>query len=147
MKIILLKDIKKIGKKYEVKDVADGYALNMLIPGKMAIPATPGNMNMIDAKKKADMFEVAKNDAELQKALNEIKGISIEMKGKVNDKGHLFAGIHKDEIITAVKKQKGVNLVAEHVILEKPIKEVGEHSIIVKVGEREVVFKLNIKAE
>ena len=104
-------------------------------------------MNDSITAKKADMFEVAKNDAELQKALNEIKGISIEMKGKVNDKGHLFAGIHKDEIITAVKKQKGVNLVAEHVILEKPIKEVGEHSIIVKVGEREVVFKLNIKAE
>ena len=147
MKIILLKDVKKIGKKYEVKDVADGFALNKLIPGGLAIPATPGNVNMIEAKKKGDMLETAKTEAEIQKAMSEIKGISIEMKGKVNDKGHLFAGIHKLEIIEAVKKQKGVNISADHLLLEKPIKEVGEHAITVKVNDREVAFKLNIKAE
>ena len=145
MKIILLKDIKKIGKKYDIKDVADGYAINMLIPGKLAIAATPGNVNLVETKKKGDMLENAKNEAELQKALNEIKGISIEMTGKVNDKGHLFAGIHKEAVLEAVKKQKGINIIAEHLILEKPLKEVGEHAIIVKVGDREVTFKLVIK--
>jgi len=147
MKIILLKDVKKIGKKYDIKDVADGFALNMLIPNKSAIPATQGNLNMIEVKKKGDSLATAKNEAELQKALNEIKGIAVTMSGKVNDKGHLFAGIHKEEIIEAVKKQKGVTLLAEYVELEKPIKEVGEHLINVKVGEREVAFKLVIKAE
>ncbi len=147
MKIILLKDVKKIGKKYEIKEVADGYALNMLIPGKLAIPATSGNVNMVEVKKKGDLLETAKTEAEIQKALNEIKGISIEMVGKVNDKGHLFAGIHKPEIIEALKKQKGVNIAIDHVLLEKPIKEVGEHSITVKVGDREVAFRLNIKPE
>jgi large subunit ribosomal protein L9 len=147
MKIILLKDVKKIGKKYEVKDVADGYALNMLIPNKMAIPATSGNINMIEVKKKTDMLENAKTEAELQKALSEIKGISIEIRGKVNDKGHLFAGIHKEEIMDALKKQKNVNISAEHLLLEKPIKEVGEHAITIKINDREAAFKLNIKAE
>jgi len=147
MKVILIKDVKKMGKKYEIKDVADGHALNMLIPNGMAIPATPGNVKMIEAKKKGDMLETAKTQAEIQKALDEIKGISIEMAGKVNDKGHLFAGIHKTEIIEAMKKQKGVNISAEHMILEKPVKEVGEHVITVKVGDREVAFKLNIKPE
>lgn len=147
MKIILLKDVKKIGKKYDIKDVADGFAINSLIPSKSAIPATPANVNMVEAKKKGDMLVTAKSEAELQKALNEIKGISVEIKGKVNEKGHLFAGIHKEEIIEAVKKQKGVNLVAEHLVLEKPIKEVGEHAITVKVHDREVAFKLVIKAE
>ena len=147
MKVILLKDVKKIGKKYEVKNVADGFALNMLIPNGLAIPATPGNVNMVETKKKGDALENAKTEAELQKALNEIKGISIDIAGKVNDKGHLFAGIHKTEIIEAVKKQKGVNIAEEHLLLEKPIKEVGEHAITVKVGDREAVFKLNIKPE
>jgi len=147
MKIILLKDVKKIGKKYDVKDVADGFALNMLIPGRLAIPATPGNVNMIETKKKGDMLENAKTEAEVQKALNEIKGISIEIKGKVNDKGHLFAGIHKEQISLEVKKQKGVTILAEHLVMEKPIKEVGEHAITVKIGDREVAFKLVIKAE
>ena len=145
MKIILLKDVKKIGKKYDVKNVADGYALNMLIPNGLALPATTGNVNMVEVKKKGDMLENAKTEAELQKALNDIKGIAIEMSGKVNDKGHLFAGIHKPEIIEAVKKQKGVNISAEHLILDKPIKEVGDHAITVKVGEREAVFNLVIK--
>ena len=147
MKIILLKDVKKIGKKYEMKEVADGYALNMLIPNGLALPATQGNMNLIETKKKGDMLETVKTDAELQKALNEVKGISIEIKGKVNEKGHLFAGIHKEEIVEAVKKQKGLNIHVEHLLLEKPIKEVGEHAITVKVHDREVAFKLIIKAE
>ena len=145
MKIILLKDVKKIGKKYEVKDVADGFALNMLIPNGLALPATSGNVNMIEVKKKGDMLENAKNEAEVQKALNEIKGISITMAGKVNDKGHLFAGIHKTEIIEEIKKQKNINIHADHLILEKPIKEVGDHAITVKVGDKEVTFNLIIK--
>ncbi|MFA7252798.1 MAG: 50S ribosomal protein L9 [Candidatus Paceibacterota bacterium] len=146
MKIILLKDVKKIGKKYDIKDVADGFALNMLIPNKSAIPATTGNINMIDVKKKADLFLTAKNDFELQKALNEIKGVAITMSGKVNDKGHLFAGIHKEEIVEELKKQKGVNLSVDHLVLEKPIKEIGEHAIPVKIGDREVTFKLLIQS-
>jgi large subunit ribosomal protein L9 len=147
MKIILLKDVKKLGKKYEVKEVADGHALNMLIPNGLALVATPGNINMIDIKKKSDVFQTVKTEAELQKALNEIQGISIIMTGKVNDKGHLFAGIHKEEIIEAVRKQKGVNLPPEHLGLEKPLKEVGEHTIKVTVNGRETTFKLVIKAE
>lgn len=147
MKIILLKDVKKVGKKYEIKDVADGQAMNMLIPAKMALPATPGNVKMIEMKRGADMNDIAKTEAELQKVLAEIKGITIEMKGKVNDKGHLFAGIHKTEITEAVRKQKNIHLDADHVVLEKPIKEVGEHAITVKVGDREAAFKVIIKAE
>jgi len=145
MKIILLKDVKKIGKKYDIKEVADGHAINMLIPNGSAIPATTANVNMVEVKKKGAMLEVVKNEAELEKALNDIKGIVIEISGKVNDKGHLFAGIHKEEVIEAVKKQKGVSLLAEHVILDKPIKEVGEHAITVKVGEKSSAFKLIIK--
>ena len=147
MKIILLKDVKKVGKRYEIKDVADGHALNMLIPNKLAIPATPGNVNMIEVRKKADLFETAKTEAEIQKALAEIKGISLEMSGKVNDKGHLFAGIHQTEISEALKKQKNVNIAPEHIVLDKPLKEVGEHAVKVKINDREVAFKLTIKAE
>ncbi len=147
MKIILLKDVKKIGRKYDVKEVADGHALNMLIPKNLALPATAANINMIEAKKKGDLLENAKTDAELQKTLAEIKDIVIEITGKVNEIGHLFAGIHKVEIIEALKKQKGVNITAEHLILEKPIKEIGDYNIHIKIGEKESTFKLIIKGE
>lgn len=147
MKIILLKDVKKTGKKYEVKEVADGHALNMLIPNGLAIPATPGNLKMVEAKKSADMNNFAKTEAELQKILNEIKGVSIEIKGKVNEKGHLFAGIHKEQIAEKVHKEKGLGISPEMIILEHPIKEIGEHAITVKINNREAAFKLIVKAE
>ncbi len=147
MKIILLKDVKKIGKKYEIKEVADGQAMNMLIPGKMAIPATPGNMKMIETKRSADMNDIAKTEAELKKVLNDIKGVSIEIKGRVNDKGHLFAGIHREQIAEKVRKEKSLGINPDMIILEHPIKEVGEHAIRVKVGDSEANFKLVIKPE
>ena len=147
MKIILLKDVKKTGKKYEIKEVADGHALNMLIPRGLALPATPGNLNMIEVKKKGDLFVAAKTMAEFDEVLNKVKEIKIEISGKVNDKGHLFAGIHQAEIVAAVKAQKGISLPAEHIVLDKPIKEIGEHSVTVKVGDREATFQLVIKAE
>ena len=102
---------------------------------------------MIEVKKKADLFVVAKNDMELQKALNEIKGINIEIKGKVSEKGHLFAGIHKEQIVEEIKREKGINFSPDMIILEHPIKEVGEHNIPIKIGNKEVTFKLVIKGE
>ncbi len=145
MKIILLQDIKSIGRKYEIKEVADGYALNKLVPNGMGIPASVGNIKMIEAKKKGAMLETAKTEEELNKALTEIKNIAIEMTGKVNEKGHLFAGIHKNEIIEAIKNQKGLTVAEVNLLLDKPIKEIGEHTLTIKVGEREATFKLIIK--
>jgi large subunit ribosomal protein L9 len=147
MKVILLKDVKKLGKKYEVKNVADGHALNMLIPNGSALVATTANINNIEMKKKSDTAGSIKNEAELQVVLINIKDISIEMKGKVNDKGHLFAGIHKEQILEELKKQKGISLSSEYIILEKPVKEVGEHTVPVKIQNKETAFKLIIKAE
>jgi len=147
MKIILLKDVKKIGKKYEIKDVSDGFALNMLIPKGLALPATTGNINTIEMKRKNNLFEIIKNNTELEEALKRIKNITVELKGKVNDIGHLFAGIHKENITEAIQKQYGINLSPEHIILDKPIKEVGEHDVKLNINDREVVFKLLVTAD
>ncbi len=147
MKIVLLKDVKKIGKKYDTKEVSDGFALNMLIPKGLALPATQGNLNMIDKKKKNDLFETIKSNTQLKEALGQIKGITIELKGKVNDVGHLFAGIHKENIALAIKNQKGINISPEHIILDKPIKEIGQHNIIINFNNQEVSFNLIVTAE
>lgn len=147
MKVILLKDVKKVGKKYEVKDVADGFAVNMLIPNGSAIIASAGNLKNLEAKKQADMAHNAKNIEEIERVLNEIKGSGITITEKANEKGHLFAGVHKEKIAEEVKKQKGVEIKAEAILLSKPLKEFGEHKIAVRVGEKEASFVLNIKAE
>lgn len=146
MKIILLKDVKGLGKKYDVKDAKDGYALNLLIPRGLAVHATDKNVKDIDIKKMADFEHRKIQEDLLLMNLKELEGIKIEMSEKTNEKGHLFAGIHKERIVDEIKKQAKIDILSEFIILEKPIKEVGEHSISVKVADRTVKFKLIVKA-
>lgn len=142
MKIILLKDVKKIGKKYEMKEVADGYALNSLIPNNIAVPATTSYIKMVEAKKKQSALMKEDFKKAFEYAVTKLPQGKLHLSGKVNEKGHLFAGIHADQIIEEFKKETGVILCAEHFEMEKPLKEVGEHTLDLKIeGEK---YKLNI---
>jgi large subunit ribosomal protein L9 len=142
MKIILLKDVKKIGKKYEVKEVADGYALNSLIPNDIAVPATHSYLKLIEEKKKQSALMKEDFKKAFEYAISKLPGGKLHISGKVNEKGHLFAGIHEDQIIAEFKKETGVILCSEHFEMEKPIKEIGEHMIDLKIeGDK---YKLNI---
>ncbi len=147
MKIILLKDVKKIGKKFDVKDAAEGYALNYLIPNGFAVPATPSYTKMIEEKKKQDALLKESFKSAFEYALSELPEGKLQIKGKANDKGHLFAGITKTQVIEEFKKQTGVTLSDEHFDLEKSLKELGEHTLDVKVEDKEYKLKINISAE
>lgn len=144
MKIILLKDVPKVGRKYDVKNIADGYAMNFLIPQKLAEYATPEKIKNLEMKKMQDSEEKKIQENILMKNIKALNGVSIEMKEKTNEKGHLFKGIHKEEIAKALKEQKHIDLKPEHIQLEHPIKEAGEFDITVKVDKSKVVFKLVI---
>lgn len=146
MKIILLKDVKGLGKKYDVKDAKDGYALNLLIPKGLAIHATDKNTKDVEIKKKADLEHRKIQEDLLLMNLKELDGVKIEISEKANDKGHLFAGIHKERIAEEIKKQAKIDILSEFIILEKTVKEIGEHSVSVKVADRTVKFKLIVKA-
>ncbi|MEK7150162.1 MAG: 50S ribosomal protein L9 [Patescibacteria group bacterium] len=146
MKIILLKDVKGVGKKYDIKNAKDGYALNLLIPQGLAVHATDKNLKEVDIKKRTDLEHSKIQEDLLIMNLKELDGIKIEMSGKANAKGHLFAGIHKEQIIPEIKKQTRIDMLPEFLILEKPIKEVGEHEISAKVADKTVKFKLVVKS-
>ena len=145
MKIILLKDVKKIGKKYEIKEVADGYALNSLIPNDIAVPATSGYVKMVEAKKKQDVLLKEDFKKAFEFAISKLPDGKLHIGGKVNEKGHLFAGIHEDQIIAEFKKETGVILSPEHFNLEKPIKEIGEHTVKLKIEGDEYKLIIVIK--
>jgi large subunit ribosomal protein L9 len=147
MKVILIKDVKKVGKKYETKEVSAGYAVNFLIPRKLAEASTESTMKRINNLKARDEGERKVREDLLMKNLKSVEGKTIELTASANDKGHLFKGIHQDEIVTAVKEQTELDLASEYIVLEKPIKEVGEHEIEVKVQDKSVKFKLVISAE
>lgn len=138
MKIILLKDVLKIGKKYETKEVADGFAVNSLIPQRLAIPATPEAVKRIAVEIAREQGEKKVQEELLIKSLKAVDGTTITYTGKTNAKGHLFAGLHAKEIADLV------GFKPEHIVLEKPLKEVGNHSIKIKVADKSATFTLSI---
>lgn len=146
MKVVLLKDVQKVGKKYEAKEVSDGYALNYLIPNGAAEVATEKTMKKVELARTRDAEERKVMEDLLLMNLKEIDGVKIEMKEKANEKGHLFAGIHKNELIPEIKKQTRIDISADFIDLDAPIKAVGEYEIPVKVKDRVVKFKLVVSA-
>jgi large subunit ribosomal protein L9 len=147
MKVILLQDIRKVGKKFEIKDVSDGYAINMLIPRKMAETATDSAVKRFNNLKAKEEGEKKVREDLLVKNVKDLEGKTIELKAPANDKGSLFKGIHQDELVQAIKTQTELDLAPEYIILEKPIKEVGEHTVSVNVQDKTATFKVNVSAE
>jgi large subunit ribosomal protein L9 len=146
MKVILLHDVRKVGKKFEVKEVASGFALNMLIPRKLAEAATPSNLARYNNIKAREEGEKKVREDLLMKNLKSVDGKTIELKESANEKGHLFKGVHQEELVSAIKAQTELDLAAEYIMLDKPLKEVGEHEVEVKVQDKSAKFKVNIVA-
>lgn len=146
MKIILLKDTRKIGRKYEIKDVADGYALNSLIPSGAAVPATQSYIKSIEEKKKRDGMMKEEFKKAFEYAINKLPNGVLHITSKVNEKGHLFAGLHKEDIIESFKKETGIELPYDHLYLDTPIKEVGEHTVLINIDGAKYNLKIAVKA-
>ena len=146
MRIILLKDAPKIGRKYDVKEMADGYALNFLIPKGLAKVATPEALEKVEALRKELNVEKKVQENLLEKNLHEIDGKEVSIKAKANDKGHLFASLHSQEISNAIKVSIGADIHPDFIILEKHIKETGTHNVEIKAGEKKATIKLLVEA-
>ena len=126
MKVILLKDVAKLGQRYQIKEVADGFARNFIIARGLGLPATPANLKKL---------ETLKTKTVTKSELPKLAGITVTLKAKANETGHLFAGIHAGEIVEGLKKQHQLTVDATDLDLPTAIKTVGEHHI----GELRVV--------
>jgi large subunit ribosomal protein L9 len=147
MKVILLKDIKGVGKKHEIKEVAEGHALNMLIPRGMAKVATPSAVVRVEQEKAKDALNKIVHEDLILKNLKQLSELIIHIKEKANPKGHLFAGVHTEEIAMLVKKESQLDLDPSWIELDKPLKTTGEYEIVVKVQDKTATFKLIIDAK
>ena len=147
MKVILLKDIAKVGRKYDIKDVSDGYALNMLIPRGLAEVATGQAVKNTERYKAKAETEKQIQGELLLKSLDTIKNLTINIKEKANDKGHLFAGITKERLVEEIIKTARLNIDPESIKLDKPIKEVGEHKVTVEAMGKKAEFIVVVESE
>lgn len=129
MKIILLKDLHKVGKKYDVVTVADGYALNSLIPNKVAEAATDKTVARYTQLKELESAARILKEEELVKELATIAGKEFTIEAKANELGHLFANVHKEEIGEVMR------IDPSYIHINAPIKEVGPHTVTVKVRD------------
>jgi len=142
MRIILKQNVKGVGHKYEIKEVADGYANNFLIPKKLAEYASPEAVKKAEILKATSLAEIEIREKLTEKQIEMLKGVSVILKKKANEKGHLFEKVHIEEISKVLKEQANIEIDSEFIVLENPIKEIGEHTIIVQVGKNKGEFKL-----
>ena len=143
MKIILSQDITGVGRKGEVKNVSDGYARNFLLPNKLGQIATTAAIASADKlKKQMEQDKDVQKDI-LEKNIKGLNGLKVQLKAKANEKGHLFSIIHPDEISKILKEEHHLDIPSKMIEIEKPIKELGEHTIKAKKQE----FILDVLAQ
>ena len=154
MKVIFIQNVAKQGRVGEIKEVADGFAVNVLIPKKQAVIATPGAIKKIGAEKKnkkikqeldKNLFHQALSD--LQKILDEKTNGILEILGHKNDgKGNLFSQVKEVDIAEAILSLIGISLNPGQIILPKePIKKIGEYEIEIKEKDLKKKIKIAIK--
>ena len=143
MKIILSQDITGVGRKGEVKNVSDGYARNFLLPNKFGQIATPAAIASAEKiRKQTEQDKEVQKDI-LEKNINGLKDLKVQLKAKANEKGHLFSIVHPDEISKILKEQHHLDIPSKFIEIKKPIKELGEHPLKAKHQE----FVLDVLAK
>ncbi len=147
MKIILLKDVAKVGRKYDIKDVAEGYALNLLIPRGLAQVATAQGIKKVEDLKANDLTDKRIQEELLAKNLEEIKKIELTLKEKANEKGHLFAGITRERLAEEVLKVSRIAVSPESINIDKPIKETGEYKITIEAMGKKAEFTVIVEGK
>lgn len=132
MKVILLTDIKGVGKKDQTINASDGYAKNFLIPKKFAVEATPANIKKLE-KQKADEAAQAQAELEAAQALaKELESKPITISVKTGGNGKLFGAVTNKEISAALKTQRNIDVDKKKIVAE-PIKTLGEEEVSVKL--------------
>ncbi len=132
MKVILLDDVAKVGRRGEVRDVSDGYARNFLIPKKLALTASAGNLKNLDHIKRQQDAKASriKSDAESLRA--RVEALVYEQKRQASEEGKLFGSVTSQDIADFLAAQ-GVKIERRRIQLDEPIKTLGEHVVSVRL--------------
>jgi large subunit ribosomal protein L9 len=132
MKVILLRDIKKLGKKFEVKEVSPGYARNLLIPNGYAILADKQSLKRLEIQKNIEMKKTEERQKEIEKMIKELEGKEIKIDTKIGDKGQLFETINEQKIADKLKEM-GFAVEKSNIEINEPIKCQGEYLVKLKL--------------
>ena len=144
MKVILLQDVKSLGKKDQIVDVSDGYARNMLLPKKLGIEATSKNMNDLKLKKAHEDKVAAEVLAEAQALAAQMENESVTMSIKMGENGRTFGSISSKEIAEAIKEQLGHDIDKKKIVMKDAIKVPGTRTVGIKLHSK-VTANMTVK--
>lgn len=146
MKVILLQDVKSLGKKGDMLEINDGYARNFILPKKLGVEATGANQNDLKLQK-ANAEKVAKEQLEAAQALSQqLDKISVTTYIKVGEGGKTFGTITGKEIAQALSQQHGIEIDKKKIVLNNPIKSEGSFDVAIKLHQK-VTAQLKVKVE
>lgn len=146
MKVILLQDVKTLGKKNDVVDVADGYAKNGLINKKLAVEATPKNLNDLKLKKQNNDKVAAENLANAKAFAKDLEDKAVVVKLKCGEGGKTFGSVSSKEIADEAKAQLKMDIDKKKIVLPEPIKTLGQYDVTIKLHPQ-VTGTLKVKVE
>ena len=139
MKLILLEDVKGVGKKGDVVNKNDGYALNFLIPKKLAVEATKSNINDLELKKKADERRKKEEYEEAKELGEKLKDKIVKVSVKAGENGKVFGSVTNKEISAALLQQTGIDIDKKKITFNDPINMVGRRTVKVKLHPKVTV--------
>ncbi|MDD6050902.1 MAG: 50S ribosomal protein L9 [Clostridiales bacterium] len=145
MKVILLQDVKGVGKKDTIVNAADGYARNFLFPQKLAVEATPGALKGIEKMRKAEADREAERRANATETANRLRGKKIDMQVKCGAQGRLYGSITSAEVAAELKKQHQVDIDKRDIKCEN-IRAVGDVEIEVRIY-KDISAKMTVHVE
>jgi len=144
MEIVLLEDVKALGKKGQIVKVNDGYARNFILPKKLGVEATSKNLNDLKLQK-ANAAKIAAEQLEAAKELAEkIEKLSVTLKMKAGEGGRAFGSVSGKEIAAAAADQLGLDIDKKKLVLPEPLKTFGTHEVPLKL-HKDVTAKLAVK--
>jgi large subunit ribosomal protein L9 len=142
MKIILMEDVPTLGRRGEVREVATGYARNYLLPKKLALPATAGNLQNLDhLKRQRERAEQKVRDG-AQAMAERIAGLTLAVTTRASEDGRLFGSVTAQDIVEFLKRNQ-VSLEKRRVVLAEPIKALGEYGVPIRL-HHDVTATLNV---
>jgi len=145
MQVYMLKDVEKIGMAGQILNVSDGYAMNFLIPRKLATEITSDNAEFYKQKKHKEHVAVEVVNSKVAMLAERIKSLHVVIKERVHDDGKLYGSIGADEIVDLLK-EKEITITKKQVEFEKSIKSIGDHKVIIKLSSK-LKPQLTVKVE
>ena len=135
MKIVFLQDVPRVGKKGEIKDVANGYGSNYLVPKKLALLATPAAINLADAQLQKETKQKQQMATQLSDLAQQLEGTTITIKAKVIDEERLYGSIRETDIADELSSLAGFDVDKSCVDLDEPIRQLGSYEVTIRLAK------------